>query len=140
MYYVSAFFLNFRVRHYISCNTVATFNSYRDNTQHWWFSIINDVLQIIDEWDTSAYSNTTTLPLQGYSFNYCSGRKNRLLGGFFISIRKSNKGHPVRLVDYQLSNNSVWTRKRITSDALVNACVALRHKHGNVKITLGDWK
>ncbi len=110
------------------------------NAQPWRLSIACNLSSTVDLCGNRVSRVPTTHPLQDYSINFCLGRKNRLLGGFFISIRKSNKDHPVRLVDYQLSNNSVWTRKRITSDALVNACVALRHKHGNVKITLGDWK
>lgn len=31
------------------------------------------------------YTYRTTLPLQGYSVNFCLGRKDRLNGGFFIS-------------------------------------------------------
>jgi hypothetical protein len=31
------------------------------------------------------YNYGTTHPLQGHSVDFCLGRKNRLLGGFFIS-------------------------------------------------------
>jgi len=66
-------------------NTATTLSAFQGNAQPWWFFMAGDLISTIDECVISAYSNTTTHPLQGYSINFCLGRKNRLLGGFFIS-------------------------------------------------------
>jgi len=64
-------------------NTAVTLSAFQGNAQPWRFFIAQDIASTIDECVTSTYSNTTTHPLQGYSINFCLGRKDRLLGGFF---------------------------------------------------------
>ncbi len=74
-----------KVLHYTAVNNItATLSARKSNAQPWWLSFVSTVLSTIDECVISAYSYITTHPLQGYSFNCCSGRKDRLFGGFFI--------------------------------------------------------